>query len=292
MPWLKLDDNFITNPKLLSTTLEEKALHFWWMGYCAKELTDGLVERHLIPIIAAMAGVTNWQPAVDGLVEKGLWEVDGDNYRIHDYLEYNPSREQVLEDRAEARERMHKIRSQDVRANVTRSSQDVRVRLNDPVPVPVPDIHEESICAANASQSEHDEEKPATSGYTDEFETFWQSYPRKLDKAAAFRAWKARLKGKAPPSDMVSAARHYAEYCELRGVETQYVKHAATFLGPDRPFAEFVAGLPEPVPRKPRANGSARASPAVYHDTGPPVRTGAALEAEVDALLAEFGGDV
>jgi hypothetical protein len=138
MPWLKLDDNFITNPKLLSVQATYKALYFWMCGYSAKELTDGVIERPLLPIIAAMCGVSDWQDGVNALVAARLLEVDGENYRIHDYLEYNPTRDQVLQDRAEAKERMQKLRSQDVRANTTRTKPEVRVRLVDPVPVPDP----------------------------------------------------------------------------------------------------------------------------------------------------------
>lgn len=80
-------------------------------------------------------------------------------------------------------------------------------------------------------------------GYPDDFERFWMVYPRRVDKRKAFRAWQARLKQGAHAEDMIMAAAAYAS--AKAGKDPQYLKHAATFLGPDKAFEEWVHGAPE-----------------------------------------------
>ncbi|WP_067931219.1 hypothetical protein [Alicyclobacillus kakegawensis] len=88
-------------------------------------------------------------------------------------------------------------------------------------------------------------EKPG-SEYTREFEDFWRAYPRKVEKKGAYKAWKARLREGVPARDLIAAARHYAEDCSRRGTEMSFIKHAKTFLGPSKPYEEYIRAAPEP----------------------------------------------
>lgn len=83
--------------------------------------------------------------------------------------------------------------------------------------------------------------------YTPEFEEFWSHYPRRVEKRAAFKAWKTRLKEGYKPQQLILAARNYASYCHIQGTEQRYIKHPSTFLGPNRPFEEFINGPPDNV---------------------------------------------
>lgn len=78
--------------------------------------------------------------------------------------------------------------------------------------------------------------------YSPEFETAWQAYPKRAggnSKAAAYKAWKARLKDGVKPEDMLAGVKRYAAYVKVTGnAGTQFVKQAATFFGPDRHFEE------------------------------------------------------
>jgi hypothetical protein len=51
------------------------------------------------------------EAATTRLLSVGLWERDGDGYRVHDYLKYNPSAEQVRELRAEGARRQAEWRA-------------------------------------------------------------------------------------------------------------------------------------------------------------------------------------
>lgn len=81
--------------------------------------------------------------------------------------------------------------------------------------------------------------------YTKEFIEFWNSYPRKITKDKAFKAWKARLKEKELSTDMIKASKNYSEYCKKLNTETQFIKHPSTFIGSDKPYKDFINGYPE-----------------------------------------------
>ena len=76
--------------------------------------------------------------------------------------------------------------------------------------------------------------------YSCAFEQTWQIYPRKKEKAAAYKAYKARLKDYTEP-ELDLAARRYAEECRILGTEERYIKHGATFFGPSLPFVDYLA---------------------------------------------------
>ncbi len=66
------------------------------------------------------------------------------------------------------------------------------------------------------------------------FDAFWSSYPRKVGKEAARKAWKAALKRDVPPSHVVSAADDYRIECHVRQTEPQFIPHPATWLNAGR----------------------------------------------------------
>ena len=75
------------------------------------------------------------------------------------------------------------------------------------------------------------------------FELFWNTYPRRKEKQAAFTKWKACVKDD-QPADIITAARNYAAEC--RDKEEKFIKLAKTFLGPDKHYREYIV-MPEPV---------------------------------------------
>jgi hypothetical protein len=82
---------------------------------------------------------------------------------------------------------------------------------------------------------------------TAEFETFWNIYPRQVDRRKAWRCWKTLLEGKVNAADIIIATTHYAD--AVRGSAPKFIKHPATFLGPDRPYEEWIKGSPQPDPK-------------------------------------------
>lgn len=107
---------------------------------------------------------------------------------------------------------------------------------------PVIESVNEPIKHTGASADASAPARSAKQDYSPEFETAWQDYPKRAggnSKAAAWKAWKARLKDGVNPEAMLAGVKRYATYARATGsVGTQYVKQAATFFGPDRHFEE------------------------------------------------------
>ncbi len=140
MAWLKIDDQYFFNRKVLRAGKDARDLHLASMAHCAGQLSDGAIDRESLGLLGAMAIVQDAEASAAKLVEVGLWDIDGEGWQIHDYLDYNPTRETVTTRRAEAKERMRGLRglrSPDVRANKERTESEVQ-RLPSPSPSPSP----------------------------------------------------------------------------------------------------------------------------------------------------------
>ena len=83
--------------------------------------------------------------------------------------------------------------------------------------------------------------------YSSDFERFWETYPRHVEKGAAYKKYNARKKDGYPPEDLLQAAQAYAAECQRRGTEPQYIKQAKTFLGDALPFTDYLKTA-EPKP--------------------------------------------
>lgn len=120
-------------------------------------------------------------------------------------------------------------------------------------------IQSESI---SESISESKKDPPpsadAAEAYSADFGTFWTVYPLKAEKRAAWKQWRTRIKAGVRPTELIAAATHYAAWCATVGQDPPFIKHAKTFLGPARPFEEWVNGIPSAL--QSRASPSA-ASP-------------------------------
>jgi hypothetical protein len=120
MPWLKMTDEFWTNPKLERLSDKAYRLYVRSLGYCAQHLTDGLLDATALRTLGATQRlcdelVTPMRPG-----EVGCWKPVPGGYAIHDYLEYNPSRERVMEKRQIDAERQSKRRGSANRHPVTK----------------------------------------------------------------------------------------------------------------------------------------------------------------------------
>lgn len=95
MPWFRLDDNFDTHPKLVEVGPQAACVFVRGLCYSNRDLTDGVISKAVARELAG--GRTKLESA---LVAVGLWHLDVGGYRIHDFLDFQPSRADVLEVRA------------------------------------------------------------------------------------------------------------------------------------------------------------------------------------------------
>jgi hypothetical protein len=99
MGWIKLDDGFFRNPKIVSVGRDARDLYLAGLCYCGANLTDGIIPKNAVKIIAAEAEIRLRLILISQLIGVGLWtEVDG-NYHVHDYLNHQISKEKVLSNR-------------------------------------------------------------------------------------------------------------------------------------------------------------------------------------------------
>lgn len=127
--WVKIDDAFAEHPKIAGLSDGAFRTHVSAMCYAARRDTDGVIPHGVLRLYG-------WGRDFDELVAARVWEEHPDGVAIHDFLEFNPSREQKEKDRAAARERMEQVRQKRARSSGG-------VRANNPgnslYPVPVPD---------------------------------------------------------------------------------------------------------------------------------------------------------
>jgi hypothetical protein len=80
--------------------------------------------------------------------------------------------------------------------------------------------------------------------YASEFTDWWAEYPRRVERAAAAKAYAARRRDGATAADLLAACRSYAASVKRAGTEQRFIKHAKTFLAKDGPWTEWLAGTP------------------------------------------------
>ena len=104
-------------------------------------------------------------------------------------------------------------------------------------------------------EKEQQQEKPqaqSRSPYTQEFETFWQAYPKKTGKDAAYRAWQAKKREKRLPElrqliPKLDAAKRTEQWQRDGG---QYIPNPSTWINQARWLDEDVQETPMYEPRR------------------------------------------
>lgn len=124
MVWAKLDDEILDNEKITRAGVLGFALHVAAITWCSRKLTDGFVPYARVRLLLDLSelddeyleataspvgthdsfrdGAFNVGPVqaeqiAKRLVRVGLWREDADRggYWIHDFLDYNPSKEEA-----------------------------------------------------------------------------------------------------------------------------------------------------------------------------------------------------
>jgi hypothetical protein len=140
MPWARLEDSYFTHRKVADLSKDAKLLDLAAIAFSARELRDGELSRSDVRVIAAQVDVEDVFAVADQLVAAERWGKTENGYIIHDYLKYNPSREQVLKEREATAKRVAEWRA-GKRANRSKPRNGVTnsERTASPDPVPVPD---------------------------------------------------------------------------------------------------------------------------------------------------------
>lgn len=190
MPWGKLDDSLYDNPKLDKLGQHRMAAVGLWavsISWCNRWLTDGYIT---IERIRALGGTTR---QAEALVMAGLFDRDGEGYRVHDFLAFNDSREEVLARRAAAASRQRKSRGQSQGESHTQSQRDIARSHSTPpraFPDPSrPDPNPDPAASAPATEDPGDAYWSLTGRYPTDKPLAWlDELSAKYGTAATIRA--------------------------------------------------------------------------------------------------------
>jgi hypothetical protein len=81
--WVKIDDRYPRNPKVLGLTDKAFRHDLTALCYCAEQRSDGELPPAYLRTVPAKIR--------QQLVDSGRWDVTDQGVFVHDYLEYNPS---------------------------------------------------------------------------------------------------------------------------------------------------------------------------------------------------------
>lgn len=121
MAWVRIHDGALTHPKLVG--LSDKAFRLWVWGlcYCQMHLTNGVIPAAAVPRPMQTAEM---------LIVAKLWDARAEGgFHVHDYLDWNDSRELVTKKRTEAKERMANARQRSSPEKFARTSPEVLRRV-------------------------------------------------------------------------------------------------------------------------------------------------------------------
>ena len=113
MTWVKIDDSLPDHPKVIG--LSDLAFRIYMKALChsGRYLTDGFIGSTVC---------ANWVTSnkklnpIDELVQNGLWIESENGYEIHDYLEYQSSKERVTAHKEANRKRVSKHKEKQTNA--------------------------------------------------------------------------------------------------------------------------------------------------------------------------------
>jgi hypothetical protein len=211
MSWFKVDDNFWSHPKTFG--LSHAAVSLWVRSgsYSGNHLTDGVIERHVLPLLQGTGD------HADELVEAGLWIEIDEGWAFHDWHKYQPSKAKVEAEREKTKERVAAFRE---RKKSPLSKEDNPTRP-DPArpPLRVTNGVSNSVTPTVTPESENPE-----------FAAFWEVYPRKEGKGAARNAYRKALQT-VPAETIRKAAERYRDDPNRQAA---YTAHASTWLNQER----------------------------------------------------------
>lgn len=106
MAHAQLDDNYGDHPKVARLSDAAYRLHTNGIIFCGRQLTDGRIDADMVPLLVRRFR----KAALLELVIAGLWIEAPDVYLIHDYLDWNPSKAEVMRRREASRKRQQNWR--------------------------------------------------------------------------------------------------------------------------------------------------------------------------------------
>ena len=86
--------------------------------------------------------------------------------------------------------------------------------------------------------------------YIDQFEEFWEEYPRKLDKKKAKSKFIGLSKKGVDYEEVIAGATKYKQYCQANNTLREYIKHPTTWLNGECWKNEYTFAKKKEKPKK------------------------------------------
>src|SRR5262245_14644743 len=100
MVWARIDDTMKDHPKIVAAGPLAELIQYRALQYCNRYLTDGFVPY--AAVAALLVGLEAFAPHEDWpatMVRAKLWKPRRGGYFVHDFLDYNRSKADVLAER-------------------------------------------------------------------------------------------------------------------------------------------------------------------------------------------------
>jgi hypothetical protein len=89
------------------------------------------------------------------------------------------------------------------------------------------------------------DERTKIKEYSEEFEAWWKTYPKPVDKRTTFRCWNATLRDRGGTVEtLILSTTLFANQMLEEGREKRHILNSATFLGPGERWRDY---LPETI---------------------------------------------
>ena len=138
MPWTRLDDGFHRHPKILALSDAAHRMFVDTLNWSVANLTDGHIPTHLPNVSLPHGTPRARKAAVANLVACGLWSENGAGWVIHDFADYQETKEEVRARREKwsEKKRSHRDSPRDTHGDKPGEAPSDPVRAGVPIPIP------------------------------------------------------------------------------------------------------------------------------------------------------------
>lgn len=234
--FIRVHDNMPEHPKIecLSDKAFRHIVSLWC--YCSRQLNDGGLSEQ------SMRRRTTPATLRELIAARLVDRRDDGTYEVHDYLDHQRSREAaeaLTAKRSEAGAKGGRAKAERLASATANAIASATANTKQP-----------------RSREEKRREEKNKNTPNPLFDAFWRTYPRRVSRPSAERAWQAATRKASPDVIMAGLSRHLPTW---RGQEAKFIPHPATWLNGERWADEITTPEPEhplgPWARLPDATG-------------------------------------
>lgn len=252
--YVPLDVNYVTDEGVRRAGPAAELLFIRGLAYSKRTQSDGFLPDYDMPVISV--GLPQVRESIGQLVEWELWQAVDGGWQIRSWRRWNETNADATEKRRRAADRQK--RSRERRSPAASNASGDADTEGDTVPVPLQIVDESQNTASRHAPVTRDnpvtsqpchtpkrrEEKRREENTTtslpkprrnrstptddSDFDAFYAAYPKRKEKLAAAKAYRAAIKAGATPEQILTAATIYAG--ERFGQDPRFTKLPATWL--------------------------------------------------------------